>query len=72
MHNNLIPPFIVYESGTMVHDVTKIHVNDPGVNDHYILLSDSGLQIELQLWEIFSFFHSRDPTHEEITSCDKI
>ena len=56
----------------MVHDVTKIHVNDPGVNDHYILLSDSGLQIELQLWEIFSFFHSRDPTHEEITSCDKI
>ena len=34
MDNNLIPIFIVSESGDLVHDVPKIHVNDPRVNDH--------------------------------------
>ena len=34
MYNNLIPPFIFHESGTLVHAVPKIHVNDPVVNDH--------------------------------------
>ena len=70
--NNLIPHFIVRESGALVHDVPKIHVNDPGVNNHSILFPDSGLQIQLQIWGIFFFFHSRVPTHEDITSCDKI
>ena len=72
MDNNLVPPFIVREIGALVHDVPKIHVNDPGVNYHYILFPDSVLQIQLYLWGILSFFHSRVTTHEEITSCDKI
>ena len=72
MYNNLIPPFILRASGALVHDVPNIHVNYPGVNIHSILFTDSGLQIQLQLWGIFYFFHSRVPTHEEITSCDKI
>ena len=49
MYNNLIPSLIVRESSYLVHDVLKIHVNDPGVNDHSILFPDSGLQIQLQL-----------------------
>ena len=68
----MIPPFIVCESGALVHYVPKIHVNDTGVIDNSILFPDSGLQIQIQLWGIFSFFHSRVTTHEEITSCDKI
>ena len=72
MENKLIPPFIVFDSGVMIHDVPKINVNDPGANDHSILFPDSGLQIQLQIWVVFSFFRSRVPTHEEITSCDKI
>ena len=72
MYNSLIPPFIVRDSGSIVHDVPKIHVNDPGVNDHLISFTDSGLQIQLQLWGILSLFHSMVSTHEEITSCDKI
>ena len=69
--NNLVPPFIVCESGALVHDGPKIYVNDPGLNYHSILFPDSGLQIQLQLWGILYFFHSRVQTHEEITSCDK-
>ena len=72
MDNNLIPAFIVRESGALFHDAPNINVNDPGVNENLILFPDSNLQIQLQLWDIFSFFHSRVPTHEEITSCDKI
>ena len=72
MDNNLIPPLMFRESDAMVHDVLKIHVNYPGVNDHSILFPDSSLQIQLQLWGIFSFFHWRVPSHEDITSCDKI
>ena len=72
MENNLIPPFIVRNSGALVHDGHKVHVNDPGVNYNSILSPDSVLQIQLQLWGIFSFFHSRVPTYEEIAFCDKI
>ena len=47
MENKLIPPFIVFDSGVMIHDVPKINVNDPGANDHSILFPDSGLQIQI-------------------------
>ena len=47
MDNNPIPTFIVREGGAMVHDVPKIHVNDPGVNYHSILFPVYGLQIQL-------------------------
>ena len=72
MENNLIPTFIVRDSGALVHDMPNIHVNDPGVNNNLILFPDSGLKTQLQLWGILSFIHSRVPTHEEITSRDKI
>ena len=72
MGKNLIKPLIVRESGSMVHDVTKIHVDDPGVNNHSILFPYSALKIQLHLWDIFYLFNSRFPTHEEITYCDKI
>ena len=68
----MILPFLFRDSIAMVNNVTKIHVNDPGVNNHSILSPYSGLQIQLQVWGVFSFFHSRVLTHEEITYCDKI
>ena len=40
MDNNLIPSFIVCEIGALVHDVPKIHVNDPRVNNNSILFPD--------------------------------
>ena len=72
MDHNLLPPFILREAGVQCNDVPKIHVNTPTVDDHSIFFPESELRIPLQLWGIFSFFHTRKPTHDEIESCDKI
>ena len=72
MENNLIPPFIMREAGLLVNDVPKIHADDPEIKDHSIAFPDTDLRIPLQLWGIFSFFHSRIPTSEEIRHCDKL
>ena len=34
MKNNLIPPFIMREAGIAVNDTPKIHLWDPGVENH--------------------------------------
>ena len=69
MNNNLIPPFILHEAGLKVNDVPKIHVDSPKVSHHAIEFSEqedgAGLRIPLQLWGVFSFFHTRAPTHKE-------
>ena len=70
MDNNLIPPFIMHEAGLIVNDVPKIHADDPEIKDHSIAFPDTDLRIPLQLWGIFSFFHSRIPTPDEIRHCD--
>ena len=72
MENNLIPPFILREAGIEVQDVPKIHVDNPSASDHCIKFDDFDLKIPLQLWGIFSFFHTRKPTEDEISTCDKI
>jgi hypothetical protein len=72
MEKNLLPPFIMREAGLLVRDVPKIHVNDPSTIDHTIQFPNSELTIPLQLWGIFSFFHSRIPTSDEIHQCDKL
>ena len=73
MENNLVPPFIMREAGLLVNDVPKIHADDPEIKEHSIAFPDStDLRIPLQLWVIFSFFHSRIPTSNEIRHCDKL
>jgi len=69
---NLVPPFILREAGVLMNDVPKIHVKDPTENDHAIVFPDDNLQIPLQLHSIFSFFHTRMPTTQEIDQCTKI
>ena len=68
MRENLLPPFILRESGATVNDTAKIHCKDPGVDDHCISFMHSNLTIPLQLHGTFSFFHSRKPTGEELVS----
>ena len=72
LEDNLIPPFILREGGVIVNDTAKIHADDPSIDDHCIQFQDSDLRIPLRLNGIFSFFHSRKPTDEELHSCDKI
>ena len=72
MDHNLVPPFILREAGVIINDVPKIHVQDPTENDHAIVFPDESLRIPLQLNGIFSYFHTRMPTSQEIDECTKI
>ena len=72
LDNNLVPPFILREAGLQVKDVPKIHVNDPDISDHAITFSDTNLRIPLSLHGIFSFFHSRMPSTNELETLDTI
>ena len=59
MCNNLIPPFIMWESGITVNECAKIHCEDPTREDHAIIFKGYDLHIPLQLHGIFSYFVTR-------------
>ena len=66
LEHNLIPPFILREAGIIVNETAKIHKENPSKRDHAIIIENEPLTIPLQLNGIFSFFHSRCPTIDEI------
>ena len=66
LDHNLIPPFILSEAGLEVNPIPKIHSKDPTVHDHSIYFPDADVRIPLKLNGIFSYFHSRAPTNDEI------
>ena len=70
--SNLIPPFIMRMRGALVNDAPKIHCASPTVEDHLIGFEDIDLRIQLQLKGIFSVFHHRTPTSDELQGCDKV
>lgn len=72
METNLIPPFILREAGLICNDTAKIHLEDPGSADHSIIFPEIDFSIPLQLWGVFSYFHTRAPTQLEITECDDV
>jgi len=72
MVNNLIPPFAMREAGVHVGDVPKIHVDNPGLDDHCLYFASAGVRIPLSLWGTFSFFPSHQPTVEEMNSIDSV
>ena len=66
MDNNLIPPFMLRETGVTVNDVPKIQKEDPTVDDHMITFMEMGFRIPLSLWGIFSYFPTSKPTHDNL------
>ena len=71
MSNHLIPPFIIREAGIQVHDTPKIHVEDPGTDDHAITVNDH-LRIPLSLSGTFSYFLVRKPTTQELNEAEEV
>ena len=65
--HNLVPPFILREAGVIVNDTAKTHKSNPGKEDHAIIVEDENLVIPLQLNGVFSYFHSRCPTIDEVS-----
>ena len=43
MDNNLVPPFIMRESGLEVNEVPKIHASEPSVENHSIYCPEQSL-----------------------------
>ena len=58
MDNNLIPSFILQETGLTVHERAKIHCEEGTVTemDHTIQGFKTGLFITMQLRSIFAYF----------------
>ena len=72
LQHNLVPPFIMREAGIVVNDTAKIHLDQPNSDDHAILVKDYDLRIPLQLHGIFSFYHTRKPTLDEVLHKPKV
>ena len=66
MDYNLIPPFIMRESGLKVEEQAEIHVKEQVKMNHSIYSSDINLRIALQLEGIFLVFKTRNLNDEEI------
>ena len=72
MDHNLIPPFMLRETGVTVNDVPKIHKEDPAVDDHTITFVETGFRISLSLWGIFSYFPTSKPTHDDLLNPNEV
>ena len=55
-----------------VNNKPKSQCEHPTIEDYSISFHNSDLRIPLQLLGIFSFFHHRVPTPDELESCDKL
>eukprot|EP00957_Ditylum_brightwellii_P106591 8131952-Ditylum_brightwellii.AAC.1 len=66
MDHNLIPPFMMRESGITVNETPKIHKETPTVDDHAITFPYLGLRIPLELWVVFSYFPTSKTLIEEV------
>ena len=72
MHNNLIPPFIIREAGVTINDTPKIHMKEPGVDDHAIIFNTDNFRIHLKLHGIFSYLPTSKPTKSQILDCEDV
>ena len=69
---NLLPPFIVRESGNQINKCPKIQTSDPSIDYHTMYISSCTLRIPFKLLNIFSYFETRMPIAGELGTCDKV
>ena len=66
MDINLIPPFVLRESGLILNDTPKIHCKDPSVEDHSLFDEETGMRIPFTFNGTFLTFEPRSLTEDEI------
>ena len=66
MKNNLLPHFMMIQSGVRVKDTPKIQVDGPIIDDRYIYFPETKFHIPISLWVIFSYFPSTTPTPQTL------
>ena len=72
IEHNLLPPFILREARIKCNYITNIYVKYPDVDDHALSFAVINIRIPLQLWGVFSYFHTRVPTSDNIIQCDQV
>ncbi len=72
MRNNLIPPFVMRETGIRVNDTPKIQTTDPTEEDHSIYFPETDFRIPLSLWGMFSYFITSKPTAEQMMEAEDV
>ena len=72
MEHNIVPPFIMRLAGITVNECPKYQCSEPSDDDHCLIFEDDDLKIHLHLNGIFSYFHTRKPTGDEIQGCEKV
>ena len=72
MDHNQMLPFKTISGGVVIHDIPKMHYEDPIVDDNIISFEYYDLRIPLQLNDVFSHFHTRVPTEREPHECKKL
>ena len=80
MSHNLVPPFILKESGLILNDVPKIHtMQEDLTNETHCIVSKensdkngTNMRIRIKLDGIFSYFPTRKLTRKELKNCEYI
>ena len=70
--HGLIPTFNIWEAGLNISEVTKIHCDEPTVEDHSIYDFLTKVEIPLKLDGILSYLPTQALRLDEIQRCDKI
>ena len=66
MYHNIIPPFILRETGVTVNYTAMIHLKEPSIDDHDIICPNSDLRINIYLHGTFFCFSTLMQTPDDI------
>jgi hypothetical protein len=72
MTYNLVPPFLMRETGIIVRDTPKIHMEIPTEEDHAISFPDTGFRIPISLTGTFSFFPTTKPSASDLIDPEEV
>jgi hypothetical protein len=72
MKYNLVPPLVMRQTGIIVRDTPKIHMEEPTEEDHASTFPETGFRIPLSLTGAFSFFPTTKPSVNDLIDPEEV
>ena len=72
MLNNLLPPFMLRDSGITINEVPKTHVSSQTEEHHSIMFQETNFKIPLSLYGTFSYFPTSKPSIKDLEEPDDV
>ena len=66
MTHNLLPPFMLRETGIHINEVPKFHITSPTEEHHAITFQETNFRIPLTLHSTLSYFPTSKPSTQEL------